>query len=168
MRVLGSVLAALLYLAGCDVRVSTAPSEAPLPSRPGTQAQRDDAVSAALPILTTMDRGEFGQVWDASSQRLKDATNRFVFVKGMEITRKRLGQPQPRQKGRVAFADQVDAGGPKGTYSIVEVDSLFGSAPVTEKVILVREADAWKLAGYHMRSTVEFSPDRSAEKAAAL
>ena len=163
MRACAGVLFALIWLAGCNVQVSRGPSEALLPSQPGTQAQRDEVVGVALPILATMDRGEFGQAWDASSQAMKDATNRFVFVKAMEISRKRLGQARPRDRGRVAFADQVDVGGPKGAYSIVEVDSEFGEAKVTEKVILVRESSVWKLAGYHMQSKVEFGADESAE-----
>ena len=143
----------VIALSGCNVSISTTPPEK-LPSPTfGTTAQQAEAFEAAKAIVKALDRGAFDQVWEQSSETLKDSTFEAVFTKLMSATRGKLGQPAPRGAPRIGFSKKIDADLPDGDYSIVEVDTNFSGKVVTEKLVLTRESGRWKLAGYFMRTS---------------
>lgn len=149
-------LGLLVLLAGCNFSFSTEPPPAVPPLTEGTPEQQETALQAAKAIVHTLDRGEFDVAWEQSSSLFKGMAAKPLFVTMMSSTRGKLGKPAPRSTSRLGFGDQVDVNGPKGEYAIVEVDTTFGKKLIVEKVVLVREASQWKLAGYFMRSTSSY------------
>lgn len=153
MRIHRVLLVLLLALTGCNVSISTTPPEKLPPVTSGTVAQQTEVFTAARSIVKAMDRREFDQVWENSSQILKDSTFKAVFTRLLSATRGELGQPAPRGAPRIGFSRKIDAGLPEGDYSVVEVDTKFSRKTVTEKVILARESGQWRLAGYFMQTS---------------
>lgn len=146
-----------MALAGCDFSVSTTTVEALPPATPGTEAQQTEVFEAAKYIVKALDRGEFDQVWENSSETLKDLTYKAVFTKGLSATRGAFDQPSPRGAPRIGFSKKIDPNFPEGDYAVVEVDTDFGGNIVTEKVVLARESGQWKLVGYFMQKTIAFN-----------
>jgi hypothetical protein len=150
-RILAAALA--ITLSACNVSISTTPPEKLPPATAGTAERQAEVFEVAKAIVHRLDRGRFDEVWDASSRMLKDATFKPAFAALMSATRGKLGKPDPRGAPRIGFAKKVDVDGPEGDYAIVEVDTTFSGKVVTEKVVLAREGEQWKLAGYFMRTS---------------
>lgn len=150
-------LIAILALASCKVSVNSGDPNPLPPVTAGTSQQREEAIAAAKSIIKTIDRGDYSKVWADSSDLLKDSAGEFVFVNLLKATRGNLGKPKPRNRVRVGFTSRVDPQAPIGEYCVLEVDTDFDGSLVTEKIVMLRSAGTWKLAGYFMSGKKTFS-----------
>lgn len=114
----------------------------------GTEAQNLEAFEAVKGIVHTIDEGQYEQAWENSSQLLKDMVPKFALTNMLSVTRKNLGAPSSRSAPAIGFLEKIDDSHPKGAYSVVEVDTTFGTKVVHEKIVMVKESGTWKLAGY--------------------
>ncbi|QGW64218.1 DUF4019 domain-containing protein [Lysobacter soli] len=154
MNRLAALFLLSLMLCACRVSVSTTPEK--VTAQRGTAQERAEVVRVADSIARDMDSGDFETVWKESSQILKDATFEVVFTKTLETARGNLASSGKRGEVRVGFLKKLEANLPEGEYSIVEIDTAFEGAAVTEKFVLTRESREWKLAGYFINGTKRF------------
>ncbi len=135
---------------GCNFSVSTGADENQHVASPGTEAQNREAFEAAKGIVHMIDDGRYEQVWEDSSQLLKNESPKYAFTKVLSLMRKNLDPPSPRRAPAIGFLDKIDDNIPTGEFSVVEVDTTFGKKVIHEKIVMVKESGAWKLAGYFM------------------
>lgn len=135
---------------GCNVSISTGSDKDQPVATAGTQAQNIEAFEAAKGIVHMIDDGKYEQVWENSSQLLKDMTPQFALTGMLTLTRKNLGTPSPRGAPLIGFLENID--GRKGEFCVVEVDTPFDKKVAHEKIVMVKESGAWKLAGYFINT----------------
>jgi hypothetical protein len=133
---------------GCNFSASTGTNKSQHVATTGSETQNLGAFEAAKEIVHSIDDGQYEQVWENSSQLLKNMTPKFALTNMLSLTRKNLGAPSPRGAPAIGFAEKIDDNVPKGEFSIVEIDTTFGQKVVHEKIVMVKEDGAWKLAGY--------------------
>jgi hypothetical protein len=121
-------------------------------SSAGTPAQKAEVTAVATTIIDAMNRGDYGPVWDQSSELLKRHTPRTMYVNSFSDAEKILGQPGARAAPRVGFHKNVGPNVPEGDYSIVEFDVEYRSQFSIQKVALSRESGQWKLVGYEIQA----------------
>lgn len=147
----------MLSIGACTFSVdSNSENELP-PAVAGTQQQQDDAFNAAKDIIHAIDRGQYSKVWDDSSDIIKNNTNKFLFTKMLQGIRGNLGKPKPRGNPSIGFASKIDHNLPEGEYCILIIDTDFNGKIVTERVVMQRVSEKWKLAGYFVSTKIMFS-----------
>lgn len=136
--------------ASCNFSVSTGSNKNRFVGTPGTAAQNLEAFEAASGIVHTLDDGRYEQAWEDSSQLLKNVTPKATLTNVLSLMRKNLGAPNLRSTAAIGFLEKIDDTHPKGEYSVVELNTTFGKYVTHEKIVMVKESGAWKLAGYFL------------------
>ncbi len=135
-------------MSGCEFSVSAGSNKGKIVATPGTEAQNREAFEAAKGIVHMIDDEQYEQVWENSSQLLKNMTPKYALTSTLSLVRKDLGAPSSRGDPAIGFTDKIDDNVPKGEFSVVEADTTFGKKVAHEKIVMVKESGAWKLAGY--------------------
>jgi|GEM_PF-3736570 len=75
---------------------------------------------------------------------------------GTPPTRRR-NLPDKRELHGFGFTAKVDLALPEGDYVVVAYKAVSGNVVSTERVVMQREDDAWKLIGYHVNKNAQTS-----------
>jgi hypothetical protein len=109
-------------------------------------------MSSAESWIALIDRGQYGESWDAASETFRNGIDRTKWMATVDPVRAPLGGVISR-KVRQAQVARTLAGAPEGEYLVVQFDTRFENRPLaTEIVTPVKEKDgSWRVAGYVIR-----------------
>ncbi|WP_194790757.1 DUF4019 domain-containing protein [Pseudomonas sp. UFMG81] len=153
-----TLLVSVLALAGCDVSINTnAPAtstSAVTVSPPGSAQQQRQVAGTANAFLLLLDAGRADMTWSSTGSALKATTSESNWVNGISGLRMGLGELQQRDHFQITYTRQLpDA--PPGHYAAIQTQSTFANMAVTELVLLVEDADQWRVVGYNISKAVE-------------
>lgn len=129
-------------------------AEGAQPERP----QMDDTVAGeqavhdALAWLDLVDRGSYGESWDAAAPLFRRALPREQWVQKIAGLRPALGAIVSRRVKSIKRASSL-AGAPDGDYVIIQFSTTFEKKKsAIETATPMRQPDgAWKIAGYFIK-----------------
>jgi hypothetical protein len=119
----------------------------------GDEAAEKSARSAADAWLALVDRGEYGESWDAAAAFFKQAISRPQWEETLKKVRGPLGKVNSR-KPRSAEYTQSIPNAPAGEYVVIQYGTSFAGAPApaTETVTPMKDKDGvWRVSGYYIR-----------------
>jgi hypothetical protein len=142
---------ALALAAGCRFKVG---ESNPVEQSAHTAEEQTAALQSVRVFLRELDRDE-GDTWAHVSATLKASTINTAWSASLAGLKTMFGKNVERGAATFAFTEKMpDA--PSGRYFICDISSKFERGDVTERVVLVQEADQWKIAGYFRTKTVSF------------
>ena len=106
-----------------------------------------DIRRAADTALTLLDRDNYSEAWDASANIFKEAVAREAWISQMEGVRKKFGKARTRTRTN-AILQKDPTNHPPGEYIMINFDTGFERDDATETLVLYREEEQWRLAGY--------------------
>tara|TARA_Y100000766_G_scaffold169946_1_gene145956 strand:+ start:1230 stop:1640 length:411 start_codon:yes stop_codon:yes gene_type:complete len=106
-----------------------------------------DIRRAADTSLTLLDRDDYSGAWDASANIFKEAVALEAWISQMEGVRKKFGKARTRTRTN-AILQKDPSNHPPGEYIMINFDTGFERDDATETLVLYREEDQWRLAGY--------------------
>ena len=117
--------------------------------------QDQDMTRAALQVLQMIDENRIGEVWDLSTEVVKQLVPRDGFVQQVTADRTQLGAPGERGEAMVSRT-QFETGGevPAGLYINVAFPTRFANnpEPVRELVSFRLDEDrVWRVSSYSLR-----------------
>lgn len=111
------------------------------------QEQEKQATDSATAWLTTVDAANYEQAWSDAGRQIRRA-RQADWIAATKAMREPLGTVVLRHPGGVVLTKSV-AGLSRGDYALVFFSTAFeNSAEGTEKLTMVREGGAWKVAAY--------------------
>lgn len=140
---------------GCKVKVGKPQT---VESVPFTKAEQAAAVKSLQSFLSDMDNNR-DESWEDLSQILKASFAKFTWKATLAGFKVAFGRNLSRGQAQFACTDRIpDA--PAGRYFIFDIESKFERASVTERVVLAREGDGWKVAGYFRKKSIVFGNEK--------
>jgi len=156
-RSMGMALCVVLVLAGCRFTFGTDDGEHALPApTAGTPELQQDAADAAKEYLKLIDAHEDDEIWRRAGSGLHTTSNKRVFLSSIKFART-FSLPDKRELHGFGFTPKVDLALPEGDYVVVAYKAVSGNVVSTERVVMQREDDAWKLIGYHVNKNAQAS-----------
>ena len=131
LRKLGFVLLPLLWFFGCADSVELS----------------EDIRSAADESLTLLDQDNYLGAWKSSASIFKEVVSRDAWNSQMEGVRKKFGKAKTRLRTN-AIAQKDPSNHPPGEYIMLNFDTGFEKDDATETLVLFKEENRWRLAGY--------------------
>lgn len=117
---------------------------------PDNQAQQ--MTTAALQVLSLIDRGKSGEIWDGLSPTIKPVVNKISFVQIIVEDQSNFGSPSKRERTAAYLSDSNGENNiPKGTYYNIVFRTQFSKAQGVELVSFRFDHDQiWRVAGYSL------------------
>jgi hypothetical protein len=135
---------AIGFLPGCAMHRSVSKSLADKRSR------EKETRAAAEEWLALIDAADYAAAHAAEPPRLRAATTPEQFQRSMESRRQPFGDVLSRKFIGSAFTRKL-TGAPDGQYQSILFRTSFAHKSVAaERVILSREADAWRVVDYRV------------------
>ena len=131
LRKLGFVLLPLLWFFGCADSVELS----------------EDIRSAADESLTLLDQDNYLEAWKSSASIFKEVVSRDAWNSQMEGVRKKFGKAKTRTRTN-AIVQKDPSNHPPGEYVMLNFDTGFEKDDATETLVLFKEDNQWRLAGY--------------------
>ena len=128
---LGFVLLLSLYFFGCADSVELT----------------DDIRIAADESLTLLDQDDYLGAWESSASIFQEVVTPDAWTSQLEGVRKKFGKAKTRTRTN-AVVQKDPSNHPPGEYIMINFDTGFENDDVTETLILFKEKNRWKLAGY--------------------
>lgn len=102
--------------------------------------------------LALVDRGRYGDSWDAAAERFRESMDRTKWETTVESVRGPLGIVLARRLRTATFTRMLP-NAPEGEYVVIEFDTRFEKRPLAaETVTSERGKDgSWRVAGYWIR-----------------
>jgi hypothetical protein len=145
-------LSAVVTLApGCKVKVGKPETVASIPYTKDEQAA---AVKSLQGFLSDLDNDR-GESWEDLAEILKASVTKFTWKATLAGFKVAFGKNLSRGHAQFACTDKIP-GAPAGRYFIFDIESKFERAGVAERVVLAREGDGWKVAGYFRKKSIVF------------
>lgn len=111
----------------------------------------DSYLAAAEAWLTLIDQGKYAESWSATGSYFQANVTQAEFAEKTKATREAIGAIKVRRLEN-EIAATTAPGAPDGQYEKLEYRTDFANvANQTEIVVLRREGDAWKVAGYGIK-----------------
>jgi hypothetical protein len=152
-------LCAALMLAGCTFSFGADDEKQALPTpTAGTPELQREAADAANHYLQLIDARKDDEVWERAGRGLHATSSKRVFLSALKLART-FSLPDKRELDGFGFTPKVDAAWPEGDYVVVQYKAIAGNVVAIERVVMQREDDAWKLAGYHVNKRAQTSGD---------
>ena len=121
------------------------------------QLARQDAemASAAQQVVQMIDANQVGEVWDLSTETVKQLVPRDSFVEQVTADRGQLGAPAERGQP-VVTRTQFEEGGevPAGLYINIAFPARFANSPEPVRELVsfrLDEDQVWRVSGYSLR-----------------
>ena len=130
-RKLGFVLLPLLWFFGCADSAELG----------------EDIRSAADESLTLLDQDDYFGAWESSALIFKEVVSRDAWNSQMEGVRKKFGKAKTRTRTN-AIVQKDPSNHPPGEYIMLNFDTGFEQDDATETLVLFKEDNQWRLAGY--------------------
>ncbi|HJR72459.1 MAG TPA: DUF4019 domain-containing protein [Luteimonas sp.] len=156
MKFLVAAFIVATALCGCKFSVSSGDEKLPAPTA-GTAAEQEEAAAAARRYLALIDQEKYDETWRQAGPALRDETNNFLWRNTLKLTHKAFGTPANREIEGFGFSTRIEANVPVGEYVLVQFKSPSGNTTATEKVVMQKEAGAWKIVGYFVEKGTRVS-----------
>ncbi len=129
-----------------------APTQNERDAKVASDKQTQAMTTAALQVLSLIDQGKSGEIWDGLSPVIKPLVSRDSFTQHILLDQSNLGAASKRS---VVSAYRSDANGqsktPKGTYYSIVFASNFAKGHGQELVSFRLDNDqTWRVAGYSL------------------
>jgi hypothetical protein len=135
---------AIGFLPGCAMHRSVSKSLA------DKRTREKETRAAAADWLALIDAANYSGAYAAEPPRLRTATTLEQFERSMESRRQPFGHVLSRKFIGSAFTRKL-TGAPDGQYESILFRTSFAHKSVAaERVILSREADAWRVVDYRV------------------
>lgn len=121
------------------------------PAQAQQQGDVEAASTSAQQWLAVSDAQQYAATYTDASSVLRQAISQELWVQTIQSSRKPLGKLQHRTVKSATFKKDLP-GAPAGEFLIIEFSSVFDNyASAKERVVTIREANGWKVAGYHVK-----------------
>lgn len=132
-----------------------APASTPAAEAPAAKDTADKeaaGLAAASAWLQMLDKSDWRNAWQASSQVFRSAVPIKAWMDGIPKAREPLGALMERTPGDTMYKTTLE-GRPDGEYVTVAFSAKYANKPDTEEIVTtVREADGkWRVMGYQSR-----------------
>jgi hypothetical protein len=117
----------------------------------GDASDIDAATEVATKFLRALD-ADSAETWRDLASPLRAAVPEAKWPAQISSMRAPLGAPGTRDLASALFTETLE-GAPPGKYFVVEFESRFARASCGERVTLMFEKGAWRVAGYFVRNT---------------
>lgn len=115
-----------------------------------SDAQRQAAADAALAYLGLIDKGQYGQSWDAGSDLFHLKMPKDSWIKILEKNRQPLGNTISRNMMDKAILSVDPENLPPGQYLVLFFNTTFSNRPYGVEIVYLRnENGAWKVINYN-------------------
>ena len=132
-----------LLFALCALALACAPR--------GDASDVDAATEVATKFLRALD-ADPADTWSALASPLRAAVPEARWPAQIASMRAPLGDAGSHELASTLFTETLE-GTPPGKYFVVEFESRFSKAVCGERVTLMFEKGAWRVAGYFVRNT---------------
>lgn len=134
---------------------SPAPTPAPADNAPAAKDNTDKeaaGTAAAAAWLQMLDRRDWRNAWQASSQAFRSTVPIASWMDGIPKAREPLGALTERTASEAIYKTTLD-GRPDGDYVTISFTAKYANKPDAEEIVTtVREADGkWRVMGYQTR-----------------
>lgn len=117
----------------------------------GTGEKEAKAIEAAKAWLQLVDKGKFGESWDAAAFFFKSQVARDKWDARLANSRVPLGRVLSRTLSNQMYTTQLE-NAPKAEYVIVRFDTAYDGGKKVETVIPVLEKDGvWRVCGFSIK-----------------
>jgi hypothetical protein len=131
-----------------------------------TAAAKLAAQQAAETWLSGVDRGAYGESWDAAASLFQKGGARETWVSTLEQGRRPLGAVHSRALKSAEYATSLP-GAPTGEYVALQFRTVFEKpGPMIEKLVTTFENGRWKMLGYRVIPEGDEARGEAAKKAA--
>lgn len=114
-------------------------------------ASGEEAKSAVMAWLASVDEGQYKESWDSGAELFKQQVTTATWVEALTITRKPLGGVVERTLISQQTATELP-NVPAGQYVVLQFKTRFEERDeAAEMVTVVHEGDDWKIVGYFIR-----------------
>lgn len=115
------------------------------------QAEQSAALADARSWVSIVDREAWDESWKAASELFQSQIGSAQWAATVRPVREPLGAVLARDFRSATQAESLP-GAPDGEYEIIEFSTSFANIDDTvETVVMVRQSDGWKVAGYFVR-----------------
>jgi hypothetical protein len=151
--VLAFALALPLALTALPVAAQMPQGQGGSPLSGENSAAKKAAKQAAEEWLSLTDSGEFGKSYDAAGSRMQEQIPKNKWQKAGAAMQQKLGSLQNRQLVQAQYRESIPARKDTltGEFVILGYMSKFESGRVIEQMLLEKEQNQWKVAGYSPR-----------------
>lgn len=142
----------LFNLALTAQQATTTQTEATLQIDPAVAQDVSAGQQVVTPWLALIDQAQYGQSWDAASQKLQATITKAEWIKAVSSWRRPLGSVVSRQIADIRVSNNPP-NMPAGKYLVFVYQTAFRNKPqVTEVVILLQtDAGQWRTLSYHLK-----------------
>lgn len=126
--------------------------QVPQPAVPAAEQKPapEAAVAAAEAWLDFVDRGDYRASWEQGAQMLRTTVTLPEWAHSLVQADAKTGPVQERMQAKAWYTTEMP-GAPAGEYVVVRYWARYDNLEAIEGVVLVREEDGWKVAGYKMQ-----------------
>jgi len=121
---------------------------------PAQAQSNDDAVEAAKQSaqgwLALVDAGDYETSWEDAAKLLKSQITAEQWAARVEQVHSQLGTFQERSLIAARYTTSLP-NVPDGEYVVAQYRAQYGDTTVVETATLMKEDDAWRIAGYFVR-----------------
>jgi hypothetical protein len=144
--------AGLLLLLALLVLPAQAQQQTPTPDAPtAEQSEKAEAAKqAAEDWLVYVDESEYTKSYEEASEMLQEQVTSERWAQGLLGVESQAGALNERTLQGARYTTQLP-NAPEGEYVVVQYVSDFAKTQAQEVVLMMRENDAWKVAGYFVR-----------------
>lgn len=140
---------------GMTQPAAQAPAPAAADTAPAAKDNTDKeaaGTAAATAWLQLLDRRDWRNAWQASSQTFRSTVPIANWLEGIPKAREPLGALSERTASEAIYKTTLD-GRPDGDYVTISFAAKYANKPDTEEIVTtVREADGkWRVMGYQTR-----------------
>ena len=122
----------------------------PSQPEPPSAEEQEAAQQAAEDWLAYVDEGDIGQSYENAASLLKDQVTQEEWEQSIGEVQGQIGELQSRSF-TTAQALPAPPEDPQGEYLAVQYAADYANLPVQESVVLTKDEDTWKVAGYLVR-----------------
>ena len=136
-----------IVLLGCQVQFN--PGSDKNAPKEGSSSEQAAVRAASTSVLAKLDAEQWAEAWSSAASFMRQTTTQAEFSDGVRTSRRVFGDPPlSRDITGYAFPESIE-GAPPGEYGIVFYRANFSkSKDVEEQVVLSKEGNEWRLAGY--------------------
>lgn len=141
--------AGLFVLLALLVLPAQAQQQTPTPEAPTAEQteQAEAAKQAAEEWLVYIDEDEYAESWEVASEMLQGQVTSDKWEEGLSGVEAQTGALSERAFQGARYTTELP-NVPEGEYVIVQYASTFANVQANEIVVMTREDEDWKVAGY--------------------
>jgi hypothetical protein len=131
------------------------------PAQAQTDTHTDEkraARAAASEWLTMIEERDFEESWEDAAVLFRDRIDRSAWTESGTRMADSVGTPRARTLTDTRYLDSIRRVAAEGPFVALRYRSTFASGRFEELLLLAREDDEWKVAGYRVRPLQPSAP----------